>query len=120
MTTLQEIADLADAMQLRGDERKVFIAEEIDKLRKLQAEERATEGEARLQAEEREREARLQAEENERQARLKTEELRAQVEIEKIRARVGVKTIDGAAERTTDIYADQVKPKLPRGVWMDR
>ena len=40
-------------MQLRGDERKAFIAEERDKLRKIQAEERS----ARLQAEEREREA---------------------------------------------------------------
>ena len=47
MTTLQEIVDLADAMQLRGEERKAFIAEEMHKLRNLQAEERA----ARLQAE---------------------------------------------------------------------
>ena len=51
MTTLQEIVDLADAMQPRGDERKEFIAEEMDKLRNLQAEER--ERGARLQAEER-------------------------------------------------------------------
>ena len=54
MATLQEIVDLADAMQFHGDERKAFIAEEMDKLRNLQAEER----EARLQAEERKREAR--------------------------------------------------------------
>ena len=40
MTTLQEIVDLADAMQLRGEERKAFIAEEMDNLRNLQAEER--------------------------------------------------------------------------------
>ena len=40
-------------MQLRGDERKEVIAEEMDKLRNLQAEERA----ARLQAEERDKEA---------------------------------------------------------------
>ena len=65
MTTLQKIVNLADALQLRGDERKEFIAEEMDKLHKLQAEGR--EREARCQAEERkkEREARLQAEENE-------------------------------------------------------
>ena len=51
-------------MQLRGDERKEFIAEEMDRLCNLQAEERA----ARLQSEkrEKEREARLQAEERER------------------------------------------------------
>ena len=209
MTTPQEIVDLADAMQLRGDERKEFIAEEMDKLRNLQAEERvrkdrlpaeemgrerearlqaeeraarlqaeerervarlqaeeraarlqaeerervarlqAEERAARLQAEERERAARLQAEERaarlqaqerekeraarlqaeergraarlqdeenekERQARLKIEELKAQVEIEKICAQAGVKTVGGAAEGTTGIYADQVKPKLPK------
>ena len=67
MTTLQEIADLVDAMQLRGDERKAFIAEEMDKLRILQAEEREEEREARLQAVE--RVARLQAEERERKTR---------------------------------------------------
>ena len=47
MTILQEIVDLPDAMQLRGEERKAFIAEEMHKLRNLQEEERA----ARLQAE---------------------------------------------------------------------
>ena len=35
MTTLQEIVDLADAMQLRGDETKAAIDEEMDKLRNL-------------------------------------------------------------------------------------
>ena len=75
MTTLQEIVDLADAMQLRAEERKAFIAEEIVRLRNLQAEEKAArlqaeERASRLQAEEREREARLQAEEREREARL--------------------------------------------------
>ena len=99
MTTLQEIVDLADAMQLRGEERKAFIAEEMDKFRNLQAEEKA---------------ARLQAEENERQARLKIEEMKAQIEIEKIRAQAGAKTVGGAAEGTTGIYAGQVRPKLPR------
>ena len=132
MTTLPEIVDLADAMQLRGEERKAFIAEEMDKLRNLQAEERAArlqaeerEREARLQEEERERErearlqteeraARLQAGEKERQARLKIEEMKAQVGIEKIRAEAGAKTAGGAAEGTTSIYAGQVRPKLPR------
>ena len=45
---------------------------------------------------------------------MKIEELKAQVEIEKIRAQAGVKTVGCAAEGTTGIYADQVKPKLPR------
>ena len=92
-------------MQLRGDEREAFIVEERER-------ERA----ARLQDEEREREraAILQAEENERQARFKIEELKAQVEIENIRARAGAKTVGGAAEGTTGIYADQITPKLPR------
>ena len=44
---------------------------------------------------------------------MKIEGLKAQVEIEKIRAQAGVKTVGCAAEGTTDIYADQVKPKLP-------
>ena len=43
---------------------------------------------------------------------MKIEELKAQVEIEKIRSQAGVKTVGGAAEGTTGIYADQVKPKL--------
>ena len=59
MTTLQEIVDLADAMQLRGGERKAFVAEEMDQLLILQAKEREREREANLQSEE--RAARLQA-----------------------------------------------------------
>ena len=43
MTTVQEIVDLADAMQLLGEERKAFIAGEMDKLRNLQVEEREKE-----------------------------------------------------------------------------
>ena len=121
-------------MQLCGEERKAFIVEEMNKLRNLQAEER--EREAGLQAGEREeeRKARLQAEEREkkkptyrpkkqlpdykrkrmRQARLKIEELKVQVEIEKICAQADVKTVGGAAEGTTGICTDQVKPNLPR------
>ena len=125
---------MAEAIQLRWDERKEFIAEEMDKLRNLQAERREGEIEARLRVKERaarqqaaerekerearlqaeERSARIQAEENERQARLKIEELKAQIEIEKIPTQAGVKTEGGAVEGTTSIYADQVKPKLPR------
>ena len=45
---------------------------------------------------------------------MKIEELKAHIEIEKIRAQAGVKTLGGAAEGTTGIYADQVKPKLPK------
>ena len=44
---------------------------------------------------------------------MKIEELKAQVEIEKIPAQAGVKTVGGAAEGTTGIYSDQVKPKPP-------
>ena len=53
MITLQEIVDLADAMQLRGGGEESFIVEEMDKLRHLQIEERKKEREARLQIEER-------------------------------------------------------------------
>ena len=76
MTSLQEIVDLADAMQLRGNERKAFIAEEMDKLHNLQTEEREKEREVRLQAEEREKEgeARLKVEETEIVTRLQAEE----------------------------------------------
>ena len=45
---------------------------------------------------------------------MKIEELKAQVEIEKIRAQAGVKTAGGAAEETSGIYKDQVNPKLPK------
>ena len=95
MGTLQEIVDLADSMQLRGDEKKDFIAEK-----------RKKEREARLQAEEREREARLQMEE-----RLKIEELKTQIEMEKIRSGAGIKSEGGATEETAGIY---VRPKLPK------
>ena len=46
--------------------------------------------------------------------RLKIEELKAQIEIKKIRAQAGVKTVGGAADRATGIYADQVKRRLPK------
>ena len=39
--------------------------------------------------------------------------MKAQVEIEKIRAQAGIKTVGGAAEGTTGIYAGQVRPKVP-------
>ena len=42
------------------------------------------------------------------------EGMKAPVEIEKIRAQAGVKTVGGAAEGTIGFHADQVKPKLPR------
>ena len=40
--------------------------------------------------------------------------MKAQVEIEKIRPQAGSKTVGGAAEGTTGIYAGQVRPKLLR------
>ena len=88
----------------------------MNKLHNLQNEQREQERESRLQTVERQRErvARLQAEENKRQATLKIEELKAQVEIEKIPAQAGVKTVGGAAEGTPYIYADQFRAKLPR------
>ena len=43
---------------------------------------------------------------------MKIKELKAQVEIENIRTQAGLKTVGGAAEGTTGIYADQVRPKL--------
>ena len=74
------------AVQHRVDEGKYFIAKEMYKLWRLQAEEK----EERLLAEENEREAGLQAEEREREAglqveeRLNIEEPKAHIEIEKI------------------------------------
>ena len=57
--------------------RKIFIIEQMDKLRKLQAEKERREAEAKLQAEKEEREAK---------ERLKMEEMRTQLELAKIQA----------------------------------
>ena len=161
MTTLQEIVDLADAMQLRGDERKEFIAEEMEKLHNLQAGERERkrsqttgwrEGEIKISQitgwrkssqttgwRERKRSQTTSWREGERkrsqitgwregerkscQTTSRREWETGQIEDSgtestgrdwKIRAEAGVKTGGGAVEGTTGIYADQVKPKLPR------
>ncbi|RUS77523.1 hypothetical protein EGW08_014707 [Elysia chlorotica] len=79
MSSIQEIKEIAEELQLRGDEKKKFIIEEMDKLRKLQAEKE--EREAKLQAEREEREAKLQAEKE-----LKMEEMRTQLELARIQA----------------------------------
>ncbi|RUS68454.1 hypothetical protein EGW08_023784, partial [Elysia chlorotica] len=83
-----EIKEIAEELQLRGDEKKKFIIEEMDKLRKLQAEKEKEEREAKLLKEEREakllreeREAKLQAEKE-----LKMEEMRTQLELARIQA----------------------------------
>ena len=57
MSSIQEIKEIAEELQLQGDEKKKFIIEEMDKLRKLQAEMEQREAEAKLQAEKEEREA---------------------------------------------------------------
>ena len=45
---------------------------------------------------------------------MKIAKLKAQIKIEQIRAQAGVKIVGNAAEGTTGIYADQVRPKLPK------
>ncbi|KAK3785124.1 hypothetical protein RRG08_021924 [Elysia crispata] len=75
MSSIQEIEEIAEELQLRGDEKKNFIIEQMDKLRKLQAEKE--EREAKLQAEKEQREA---------EAKLKMEEMRTQLELAKIQA----------------------------------
>ena len=99
MSSIQDIKESAEELQLRGDEKKNFIIEQMDKLRKLQAEKEQREAEAKLQAEKEEREAKLQKEEREAklqsekeereaklQERLKMEEVRTQLELAKIQA----------------------------------
>ena len=38
LSSIQETKEIAEELQLRGDEKKNFIIEQMDKLRKLQAE----------------------------------------------------------------------------------
>ena len=77
MSSIQEIKEIAEELQLRGDEKKKFIIEQMDKLRKLQAEKEKEEREAKLQAEKEQRET---------EAKLKMEEMRTQLELAKIKA----------------------------------
>ena len=77
MSSIQEIKEIAEEPQLREDEKKNFIIEQIDKLCKLQAEKEQREAEAKLQTEKEEREAR---------ERFKMEEKRTQLELAKIQA----------------------------------
>ena len=65
MSSIQEMKEIAEELQLRGDEKKNFIIEQMDKLHKLQAEKEQREAEAKLQAEKEEREAKLRAEKEE-------------------------------------------------------
>ena len=48
MSTFQEIKEIAEEMQLRGDEKKSFVIEQMDKLGKIQAEKEQREAEAKL------------------------------------------------------------------------
>ena len=103
MSSIQEIKEISEELQLRGDEKKNFIIEQMDKLRKLQAEKEKEEREAKLQTEKEkeereaklqtekekeEREAKLQTEKEQREteAKLKMEEMRTQLELAKIQA----------------------------------
>ena len=85
MSSIQEIKEIAEELQFPGDEKKNFIIEQMDKLRKLQAEKEQREAEAKLQAEKEEREAKLQAEKEEREAKLQVEkeEREAKLQAEK-------------------------------------
>ena len=78
MSSFQEIKEIAEELQLRGDEKKNFIIEQMDKLRKLQAEKEEREAKLQAEKEQRETEAKLQAEKEEREAKLKMEEMRTQ------------------------------------------
>ena len=71
MSFIQEIKEIAEELQLRGDEKKSFITGQMDKLRKLQAEKEQREAEAKLQTEKEDRKAKykLQAEKKEREAK---------------------------------------------------
>ncbi|KAK3739082.1 hypothetical protein RRG08_049206 [Elysia crispata] len=104
MSSFQEIKEIAEELQLRGDEKNNFVIEQMDNLRKLQAEKgereaklqkeereakpQKEEREVKLQAEkeQRETEAKIQAEKEEREAKLKMEEMRTQLELAKIQA----------------------------------
>ena len=54
MSSFQEIKEIAEELQLRGDEKKNFIIEQMDKLCKLQVEKEQRETEAQAEKEERE------------------------------------------------------------------
>ena len=84
MSSIQEIKEIAEELQLRGDEKKNFIIEQMDKLRKLQAEKE--EREAKLQKEEREAKLQAEKEQREAEAKLKMDEMRTQLELAKIQA----------------------------------
>ena len=57
MLSIQEIKEIAEELQLRGDEKKNFIIEQVYKLRKLQAEKEQRVAEAKLKTEKEERDA---------------------------------------------------------------
>ena len=79
MSFIQEIKETAE---LRGDEKRNVIIEQMNKLRKFQDENERREAEAKLQAEKEGREAKLQTEE-----RLKMEEMRTQLEWQRYKHR---------------------------------
>ena len=104
--------------------RNFFIIEQMDKLRKLQAEKEQREAEAKLQAEKEEREAKLQAEKEEREAKLqaeerfKMEEMRTQLELAKIQAQASKQSehnlTSGSTRPVHEGESSKFKmPKLP-------
>ncbi|KAK3802309.1 hypothetical protein RRG08_066147 [Elysia crispata] len=110
MSSFQEIKEIAEELQLRGDKKKNFIIEQMDKLRKSQAEKEQKEREAKLQKEE--REAKLQAEE-----RLKMEKMRTQLELAKIQAQASQQSEHNLTGGTRSVHEGESSkfkmPKLP-------
>ena len=132
MSSFQEIKEIAEELQLRGDEKENFIIEQMDKLRKLQAEKE--EREVELQAEKEEPEAQVQAEREKREAeereaklqaeeRLKMEEMRTQLELAKMQAQASQQSehnlTSGGTRPVCEGESSKFKmPKLP--AFMDR
>ncbi|RUS69939.1 hypothetical protein EGW08_022295 [Elysia chlorotica] len=108
MSSIQEIKELAEELQLRGDEKRKFIIEQMDKLRQLQAEKE--EREAKLLREE--REAKLQAEKE-----LKMEEMRTQLELARIQAQASQQSehnLTSGSTRSVHDEGEHSKFKMPK------
>ena len=114
MSSIQEIKEIAEELQLRGDEKKNFIIEQMDKLRKLQAE--MEEREAKLQKEEREAKLQAEKEQREAEAKLKMDEMRTQLELAKIQAQASQQSehnLTSSSTRSVD-ERENSKFKMPK------
>ncbi|KAK3791391.1 hypothetical protein RRG08_012573 [Elysia crispata] len=113
---LSEIKEIAEELQLRGDEKKNFIIEQMDKLRKLQAEKEKEEREAKLQAEKEEREAKLQAEKEQRETEAKLqaekEEREAKLQAEKEQRETEAKLQAEKEEREAKLKMEEMRTQL--------